>query len=677
MCKARVILASLAVGVIFYSRVFGQEEGVELEKIVVTPYRFPEEINRIPAYVTIITDQEIRKSNAQTIPDILRTETGLVVRDFYGTGIKVSVDLRGFGEMAGSNTLVLVDGRRINEVDLSGVAWAQIPLDQVEKIEVVRGAGSVLYGDNAVGGVINIITKTGKGKPSFEIETSAGSYQMNKERLELSGSTESISYLMELSSHSTNGYRQNSYYRAGDFGGKLIYNATDQFSVNLSGNYHEADFGLPGALRESQLRSSVRRDTKFPDDDVGEEDWYMNLGTKNEVTENFKLTTNLSFRRREADSYLLTSQSIDGRRIDTLGFTPSFMFQNELLGKNHKLIAGIDFYRSDSLIDAYSFFGLSYYQGAKTRETDIDKQTLGYYLQDEVQIKDNLIFLCGYRLERANYTFDSTPQNGPWTSDIFWNSTQVDQDLDVDEEAVNFGLNYLYNDTSKIFVQYTRNFRFPVIDEYYSIWASPPVNINLLPQTAHTYETGIEHQFGKFLKSSLTLFDMKLKNELYYDPLLFENKNYDKTEHRGIEYALEWKYKDYLTVTGNYTFTEASFKGGTYNRNKIPIVPTHKASIGTALNLNPNWQFNMLLNYTGERYFINDQANNYPKLDDFITIDVKLSYKKYKNFSAYCGVNNLFDKEYSEYGAISTVYNERGYYPSPGRNFIIGGSLQF
>ena len=84
---------------------------------------------------------------------------GVVVRDFYGTGKTASVDIRGFGETAPLNVLVLVDGRRVNEIDLSGTDWTQIPIDQIERIEIVRGAGSVLYGDNAVGGVINIITK--------------------------------------------------------------------------------------------------------------------------------------------------------------------------------------------------------------------------------------------------------------------------------------------------------------------------------------------------------------------------------------------------------------------------------------------------------------------------------------------------------------------------------------
>jgi hypothetical protein len=107
----------------------------------------------------VITEAEIKKSNAKSIPDLLRTEEGILVRNLLGNGKNAQVDLRGYGESAPYNTLVLIDGRRVNSIDLSGVDWTQIPIDSIARIEIVRGTGSVMYGDNAVGGVINIITR--------------------------------------------------------------------------------------------------------------------------------------------------------------------------------------------------------------------------------------------------------------------------------------------------------------------------------------------------------------------------------------------------------------------------------------------------------------------------------------------------------------------------------------
>ena len=98
------------------------------------------------------------------------------------------VDVAGFGEQSALNMLVLVDGRRINDVDLSGVDWSQVPLEHVERIEVMRGgSAAVLYGDNASSGVINIITKKGTGKPKINLQAEYGSYDMNKQKVSFSG----------------------------------------------------------------------------------------------------------------------------------------------------------------------------------------------------------------------------------------------------------------------------------------------------------------------------------------------------------------------------------------------------------------------------------------------------------------------------------------------------------
>ena len=133
-----------------------------MQEVVVTASRHSEASSRVPANVTVIGPAEIKKSTAQNIPELLRAQEGVQVTDITGNHRSYSVDLRGFGDTAPQNTLVLVDGRRVTQSDLSGTDWTLIPLDRVERIEVVRGgSSSIFYGDNASGGVINIITKKG------------------------------------------------------------------------------------------------------------------------------------------------------------------------------------------------------------------------------------------------------------------------------------------------------------------------------------------------------------------------------------------------------------------------------------------------------------------------------------------------------------------------------------
>src|SRR5215216_4560189 len=119
------------------------------DAVVITAPRFPEDVRRLPASVTVITQEDIARTAARTIPELLSAEVGIAMNDLYGNNAAVtSIDMRGFGVTGPQNTLILLDGRRLNDFDLSGVQWSAIPVSAIERIEIVRGSGSVLYGDN-------------------------------------------------------------------------------------------------------------------------------------------------------------------------------------------------------------------------------------------------------------------------------------------------------------------------------------------------------------------------------------------------------------------------------------------------------------------------------------------------------------------------------------------------
>ena len=142
----------------------------ELGRVIVTATRIAQHDYKITGNVTVIDKEQIEASNAQTLPDILNEALGVFVRN-QGTVKTSKIDIRGFGDTAASNVLFLVNDRKMNSVDLSGPDLTQIPVESIERIEIIRGAGSVLYGDNAVGGVVNIITKKGEGKLSGRVGT--------------------------------------------------------------------------------------------------------------------------------------------------------------------------------------------------------------------------------------------------------------------------------------------------------------------------------------------------------------------------------------------------------------------------------------------------------------------------------------------------------------------------
>ena len=131
------------------------------DAVVVTAGRLPEEVRLLPASVSVITQGDIARSAARTLPELISGEVGFTTKDFYGNNAaSTSLDLRGFGVTGPQNTLILLDGRRVSDFDLSGVHWAAIPLASIERVEIVRGSGAVLYGDGASAGVVNIVTRS-------------------------------------------------------------------------------------------------------------------------------------------------------------------------------------------------------------------------------------------------------------------------------------------------------------------------------------------------------------------------------------------------------------------------------------------------------------------------------------------------------------------------------------
>jgi iron complex outermembrane receptor protein len=656
------IIAGILLLIYVFDAAGASEEVIALDRIVVVPYRYAEEITKTPASVEVISQEDITDSNAQTIADALRPVTGIVVRDWFNNAAKASVDIRGFGELGAMNVLVLIDGRRVNEIDLSGTDWTQIPLNQVEKIEVIRGgAGSVLYGDNAVSGVINIITKKGKGKPAIELETQVGSFDMNKQRVSLSGLQKELSYSVIASREGTHGYRENSYYKAKDFATKINYDIAPQISLRFSNSFHDSGFGLPGALLASDLEIRSRRDSKFPRDHAGDKDYYFVLGATGEFPQGGELSFDASFRRKEVFSNFIDSAGgwfppFCKSRIDTLGFLSKYILEKSLFGLDNKVITGIDFYRSDYASDNYDI------ADTLQSSTDANKISTGYYLQDEISILKRLIFAAGYRYEFARYEFYAV-------------NPDADGELKPERNACNTGLVYKYKPDSALFFNINRSFRFPAVDEYFT-WGT--LNPDLKPQVARNYEAGIRHRFNPENGFTFSLFRMNIESELYYNPLggpwgWGANENYDKTRHEGLEFSFDFSPLKNVDIFANYAYTKSFFRGGIYEKKIVPMVPRYKASLGLKFILLEDFILNIRTDYVGKRYFINDQANAFSGLKGYVTADTNLSYQ-FNDFKATLSVNNIFNEMYSEYGVIGV---EKAYYPACGRNFNIKMEYKF
>jgi iron complex outermembrane receptor protein len=649
-----------------------QEKEVTLEKIVVTATRDIQEVRKIPANVTVITKDEIEHSNAQTVIDVLRDEVGLVVRDYYGTGKAASVDIRGFGETGLLNTLVLVDGRRVNSIDLSGVDWTQIPLDQVERIEIVRGSGSVLYGDNAVGGVINIITKKPE-KPFFaKAEVVGGSYGYHKENASVSGKWGPLSAMLNAGYSATDGYRDNGFLRTKDVGGKLIYDLNENISFNFSGNFHRDHSGLPGGLTKADMILLGRRGTTHPSDKSETDDDYGALGMKAKLWDFGRIEADVSYRTREVGvSYFysdpLTSSTYKERiNLTTWGFTPKYVLEKSLLNHSNKFILGFDFYQSDSRVDSESYFSFMGMTFTSFDKLEVTKKSLGPYIFDEFSILNNLILSLGFREEWVIYDFSQ-------------DSSQLKDRLRDHEPAWHIALNYLFDKRSSAFFSIKRSFRFPTTDELFQFYPTPKVNTSLKPQTGYHYETGIRYAFTDQIEANLTLFWIDLKDEIFFNPTTLPfgtNENFPRTRRRGIEIGARAKPMSWLLIWGNYSYMIPTLRAEPFSGNDIPGVPRHKGSLGMDIDFGKGFLLNTRTNIVGSRHLISDWHNQLGRLDGYYCFDARLSYT-WKGLKAFVGVNNITNQKFEEWAVTNAAGTTRLFYPSPERNFFGGVSYNF
>ncbi len=638
-----------------------ETETVTMEEVVVAATRYEEKISAVPANITVITEGDIANSTAKDIPSILRTQVGIHVTDVTGNRRNNRVDLRGFGETAQSNTLVLVDGRRINQADLSGTDWALIPLDRVKRIEIIRGGrGSVLYGDNAAAGVINIITKEGD-KFKTGAEVLVGSYDTFIGNAYVSGSYKNLSYAISGNYLNSDGYRDNSDTEAKDLGFNLGYFFGDLMQLNLSAGFHEDDTRLPGSLKASDFAAGAsRRDTLTPDDFADVDDYYIKVKPEIYFFDDSQFQIDLSFRKRDSLFFSsFASGTYEGdTEIKTVAASPQFIFKEQVFGFNNNLTFGFDFEEAEEdIVNTSSFTG--------TDEFILEKKNCGYYIHDEFYLLDDLALSGGYRYDKAEYKFSD--------------SSSTDE-ADLDENPYSAGINYNFYKNSYVYFGFSRSFRYPVLDEFFD-FTTNTFNPDLVPQTSDDYELGFRHNFTKSLYANINFFRIDTEDEIFFNPIggpfgFGANENLDgKTRRDGVEIALKKTFEN-LSISAGYTYADTEIKGGLFSGNEVPNVPKHKASLDAVFDIGRG--FTVALNgiYIGERLFESDYANTFSDQDDYIVLNAKFKYN-WKNFTTFLDINNITDEKYSEYGVLGGFPFEEAFYPSPERNFIFGVSVDY
>lgn len=633
-------------------------ENINLDDVVVTSSRFNEE-DTVAASVRVISKEEIKSSPAMSIPDVLRMQAGLNITNLYGNqGIDASVDSRGFGDSATSNTLILLDGQRLNGVDSGSIQWASIPLQSIERIEIISGGGSVLYGDRATGGVINIITDK-SGKSVASATASIGSYGYRSLDGFVAGGTDNFYFNTFVHTADGNGWRKNTDSNQWAVSGRggAYFNAGEAF-VDYS--VYRSENGLPGSISKA-VYTNDPRSARTPLDTQVKEGFRIRPGVTIKLADNLEFATELAITKGEQHFDNPSYASTSDRTLDTYSFTPRFKWSHGLGGLKSTTVAGFDYYYGRVYAD---------YNGGYANATA--KQTSNaIYLQNNTALTSALDINAGIRSQQMHQQASQDAYAPYGMPAVAGNVTRTKTVYDL-------GLTYHESNWST-YTKLGNSFRFANTDE---LFGSDPITFLpyfsgqiIKPQTANSQEIGANFQQNNF-DGKVAFYHSSIKNEIGYDGAQGINTNFDPTRHQGFEVELGWQMLADLKTKISYAYTNAEFRSGLYHGKSIPSVPSNSAHAQLLWDAHQYGKYVAQVNYVGERYTSGDFTNNLDKLDSYTTLDLRANWNA-KPVTISLIALNITDKKYSPFGLFSSSKSDYYYFPADGRTFYLSARYDF
>jgi len=665
----------------------------EFEEIIVSASRLERSLKTTPRSVSVITAEEIRSSTASTVVELLRREAGVNLQTFFSSDKFATLDLRGMGATASSNVLVLVDGVRLNTDDLAGPDLATISLSQIERVEIVRGGNSVRYGNGAVGGVINLITKRSHdGAPQATLFARRGEYDSDDYRLHGSGEWGPLALTIDATDADSDGYRDN------DFIDKqtgavrldtLLFD--DALEISLRATQHEDSYGLPGPLGLSELKRSsrARRHSDRPFDRGSTTDSRYVAEGRWTTAALGEFTASGTYRDRENPfvigfnpNGLLVDQE---NQIDIAARTYNVGYQRDfaLFGQDHQVSLGVDWNRANYLRRENGQTVV----GSSTRRTG-ELRERGYFADLLLGAGHGITFNVGYRGSRfASGNKDQRLQRtceiaiettlvtiqtpfGPFTlpldlpverNCVTGFNLQRQNRLVAHNDAFTFGATWEITPTFTAFVSANKSFRSPNVDEL--LFATSTLG----PQAGREVDAGVRVTPLPWIEVSAAVFHLTIEDEIFFsqDPVTGQslNRNLEgETERTGGELEVRAQPLTKVVVRGSLGYVRPQMETGA----DIPLVPRITGNLGLDWTVFERVKLGLSATYVGARFDGNDVSNRqFPDLPAYTLFDTGISYRHGK-VEVFGGINNLFNELYSTVAYSSTVY------PMPERHAYVG-----
>ncbi|MEK7308709.1 MAG: TonB-dependent receptor [Nitrospirota bacterium] len=600
----------------------------DLGEVIVSATKTETYQAEVGSSTTVITAEDIKKTGKRTVHEVLRDVPGVTVMQTSAFGGTTSVYLRGAKP---GQTLVLIDGVEVNDpmsTDRS-FDFAHLTTDNIERIEIVRGPQSTLYGSDAMAGVINIITKRGEGKPKPEGYFEGGSYNTFRENLGLSGSLDKFNYSLSASHLDSDGINkassgfENDGYRNTVVSSKFGYKLFDNSELSL-------------VTRFTDAKTSI--DDGAYDDDPNYTAWWRDLATKVAFDQsvNSWWSHNLSFsyhdvRRKYRDEKDSTDTTEDLQSWYK-GDNKEIEWQHNFSPVNWSTLTGGFEYEQER--------GSSYYR-SKTSITKFDRKSIdntAFYLQNQFKLWDRLFITPGLRVD--------------------------DHELFGAETTYKISTAYLISQTgTRLKGNWGTGFKAPSLYQLYSSYGNP----NLKPDESKSYDFGFEQNLlDNKVSFGVTYFHNDFKNMIDWDSATWKYKNIGRAETKGFELGTKFLPLENLTIGANFTYTDTEDKD-----TGLELLRRPKRQA----NLSIDWKFiekanlNLGVTYVGSRQETDYTSYPYKRITkkDYTTVRLATSYDITESFQIFGRIENLFDKKYQD------VHG----YAMPGRSFYAGVKASF
>jgi iron complex outermembrane recepter protein len=605
----------------------------------------------------VYSKKEIEKSHSKELYEFLNTQTSISTLPAYGNSFSQKIDMRGYGMGDGyENVVISLNGRRLNNIDMSPQLLSSISLDSIEKIEIIKGSGSVEYGDGANAGVINILTKDTDGAVLKSYIGDNGLWfgslgvGVKEEKFTLSGYIDNYSHdgFKEVSHDGT---KDDSWSRNTSL--KLTVNPMENVTLNLSKAFLKMDVTYANALTLAQYNQDIYTiPTSLYSDTLYQSD-VLNYGIGYKVNEHISIDAQVFDEAKKVKSYYASS----GGRIDGSYAYNSYDAKLNYTHGNLKALMGLQ-----------GFDGEKKTQSTWSPDNTVTKENLGIYAKADYALGNNT-FSAGARNESIHYTFNDSLSH---LKDTY------------SQNAYDAGYNYKLTNTMSFFTNLNHSFQAPNIDRLFSAsydafwnYAGTVFNGFIEPMKADTLNIGINY-LSTYHTMKMTVFLSSIENEIYYNNATYTNTNLKKTEKKGLEFYDKYNLLSNVFTTLNYTYVNTKIVddglSGYFNGRHVPGVSPHTIKVG--LGYSPRKPITLLLSetYKSRAYAMDDFDGSYGKMPSYCVSDFSATYI-YKNYEFFAKINNILDEKnamFSDSGA------KLGVYPiNYERTFMVGFNARF